>query len=124
VNARALLYSCDADGHPATLVADSGGISCSTTGNKSATITPVVLPAGLYHGFIRSNAGTTVRFRCVKQIAFAGVSGTFNDLTAPMNPIMANPGTYASPSATISSWTYGNSRNGNVHPVVGLRRSA
>ena len=124
VFAKALLFAADSDVHPASLVVNSGALDCSSTGNKIATITPVVLPAGVYWGFIRASGGTTVRFRCLTQKDLSGVHSNFNYLTAPPTAIQADPGTYASPSATISSWSYSFDVSGNVHPFIGMRRSA
>lgn len=125
VNARAYLYNSDNDGHPYAMVADSGDISASTTGAKVATITAVTLPAGVYWGFLRSNAGTTVRFRAVTQATNADVHGTFLSLATVPTGIAADIGsTYGSPTNPLSAWTYDTAIAGTVRPLIGIRRSA
>lgn len=124
VNARALLYSSDSDGHPATLVANSGALSCSATGDIMGTITPVVLTPGVYWGFIRSNSGTTLRFQSCNQISAVQVADTFAHVWQQGSRLLADCGSYASPNATISAWSYSSNGDATTYPTIYLRRSA
>lgn len=123
VNVRALLYSSDADGHPATLVAH-GTASASTVGTVTVTFSGVVLPAGIYWAFLRTNGGTTVRFRGVGSnggmTTFGGVDSVYRD----RNPVVwADVGTYAAPLASLTGLSY-NIVAGNDIPLIALGRSA
>lgn len=123
-NAKVLVYSSDSDGFPSALVAASPGASVSSTGLVTITFsTALNLTPGLYWATIVTDVGTTARFRVVGQTIMIPMSATANDLTAPPNPVLFNPGSYASPAATISAWGYTNSAP-SVSPDVIFHRSA
>lgn len=119
---KILLYSSDADGHPVTLVADSGSLSAAATGAVEGVITPVALAAGLYWAFIRSNGGTTVRFQAgTTTLLGPPVSGAAS-LNSNGAGLSADVGTFASPTATLTAWSYGDS-TGTLTPYITLRRA-
>lgn len=125
MNAKVLLYSSDADGYPTTLVKDSGAISCAAAGDILATFTGVALAAGTYWAVIRSNAGSAVRFLCGVQAPRSPISTGTTNLWNTVNYLTIDPGTYASPNATISTWTDTTTTgSNNVMPVIFMRRSA
>lgn len=128
VNAKALLYQMNAYGVPTTLVVDSGGVSCSTTGNKIVTLgSPVTLKAGAYATAIRSDGGSAVRFRCQTQPARSMVQDSFNRVQYSYGLGYAiDPGTYAATNSTLSAaaFVYNRGYTSNVCPVVGVRRQA
>lgn len=101
-----LLYDSDSDGYPRNLVLNSGALSCDTTGFKSATVTPVVLPAGIYHGFIRSNApDNTPRFRSYHPNPLMYLAGASSSGPQVKSAVAANVGSYASPTTPLVSFT-------------------
>jgi hypothetical protein len=56
-NTRQGIYSSDIDGRPDALLADSGNIDVSTTGDKFTSLaTPLFLPAGIYYFGIVSDS--------------------------------------------------------------------
>jgi hypothetical protein len=56
-NTRQGIYSADIDGRPDALLADSGNIDVSTTGDKFTNLaTPLFLPAGIYYFGIVSDS--------------------------------------------------------------------
>jgi hypothetical protein len=119
VNANILIYSSDADGYPSVLVA-SGVVSCASSAFVIATITSVALPAGLYHGFIRSDTGTTVRFVAMNdQSPVTLYSGTPN-INSGGFALSADPGTYASPTTPLTTWT---TQSGGDIPWILMRRA-
>lgn len=122
VNARVLLYAPDARGYPSTLVAH-GTFSCSTTGVKEVILgSPVDLEPGLHWGFLRSDGGTTVRFLGQNLVTFPILRPTEIATNSGGFSMLANPGTYASPAATISSWGYDDPNQGAYPvPLVGVR---
>jgi len=102
VNVRALLYSSDSDGYPASLVTSGTG-ACSST-YITLSFTPVALAAGLYWACLRTDAGSAVRFFSV-----AAIGPTVTDATLMATlpfALQADPGTYASPAATLAAWTH------------------
>jgi hypothetical protein len=100
---RALLYSSDSDGYPVTLVAEAS-FSCTVAALVTATLAaPVLLPQGLYWACIRTNAGAAVRFTCLTPATF-GVQNAAGTLTGERT-MGFDPGTYAAPLTTITSWT-------------------
>jgi hypothetical protein len=123
--AKALLYNSDGDGFPYQKVIEGPDQSVAATGVFMNAITPVVLKPGLYHGFILSNTGTVVRFR-----GYTCPGPTIGDTalvtlvpTGNVPVIAADLGTYATPNATLSGWTFPLGAS-NPYPGVALRRSA
>lgn len=119
VNARALLYSSDADGMPATLVG-SWTTSIASGGFKGFTVS-LTLPAGVYWGVVRTDTGTTCKmfgyypnfepqFSTASSDSYMGGAGT---------TVAFDPGTYASPASTISAWSLS---SGPVN-YFGIRRA-
>lgn len=123
-----LLFRADADGFPATRVLQSAAMDCSSTGAKTAAPVggSVALSPGLYWGFIRTNSpGGTVRFTAITpDYPYGAFVESTNYAPGSTQPrvIIADPGSYASPAATISSWTYGD-QGANVAPFFTLRRA-
>lgn len=106
VNAKVLLYNSDGDGYPYQLVA-SGVLDCTSSGRKEITISTVALPSGLYHGFIRSNSGSSVRFvTMTTRTPVALFSGSPGIGTAGLG-MSADVGSYASPTTTLTAWSTG-----------------
>jgi len=125
IDLRLLLYSSDSDGHPSTLVT-SVTVNATSTGNVVGTLgSPVALSAGLYWTAVRSNGGSTVRVTSmiVQQAISPILSGVRSSLSGNARAMLpeGDVGTYASPSATISSWTYNNLGTAS-YPLVFLRR--
>ena len=102
-NAKLLLYSCDADGYPVTLVA-TGTVACTSTGYVFGTTGSVALQAGMYWATLRTDIGTTVRFTCITP-TYVSQAGTWSGTTTSQYVPTSDVGTYASPSSTLSSWT-------------------
>lgn len=119
---RILLYASDADGHPVSLVANSGSISAAATGAVEGAFSPVALAAGLHWGFIRSNAGTTVRFQAATSTLLGPIVSGAGALNANGAGLSADVGTFASPTPTLTSWTYGDS-TGTLTPYITIRRA-
>lgn len=123
--AKGLLYAPDAEGHPATLVAYSGPVDCSTTGMKIVAITPAVLQPGFYHACIRSNSpGGVVRFRGNIHKVETTVNNDANQTGANGACPMFDVGDYAAPLAAITSWVYTYNVDGFRRAMISVRRSA
>jgi hypothetical protein len=122
VNVRILLYASDADGHPTTLVA-TGTASTAGAGQVDVTFSPVTLPAGLYWGALRTDAGSAVRFWALQshQIIGGGIGPDALDAKTPLPS--AQVGTYASPNTTLGTITYsGTSGTSSTVPFVAIGR--
>ena len=124
-SARVLLYSSDADGAPLTLVANSGTLLADGAGFRGGTITPLVLPPGIYWGFIRTNSpGGAVRFFCGNLTSLNPVAYS-DSITGPTDRAFtykADVGTFVAPAATITPVL---EVPGNVgSPWFSVRRSA
>jgi hypothetical protein len=127
VAVRVLLYSSDADGHPATLVATATGTPSGTGGLLVTLASAVVLPAGVYWAIVRSDGGSTLRFS-------AGGGGLINSLMSTVSTSVGTPsrntlpaltvgGTFASPNTTPTVTSI-SAVTANDAPYVGIRRSA
>lgn len=123
-NAKVLLYAPDAYGYPSTLAVDSGGVSIASTGQKDAGFSPVTLTPGIYWGFIRSTSASSARFTSGNSFTLQSFgSDFFSPTTGRGSSMRADVGTYASPTTTLSSFSYGNPSN--VQCLwFGIRRSA
>lgn len=123
-NAKVLLYAPDAYGYPSTLAVDSGGVSIASTGQKDAGFSPVTLTPGVYWGFIRSTSASSARFTSGNSFTLQSFgSDFFAPTTGRGSSMRADVGTYASPTTTLSSFSYGNPSN--VQCLwFGIRRSA
>ena len=115
-NAKILLYSCDADNHPVTLVA-TGTVATTATGYVFGTTGTVNLTEGVYWATLRSDTGTTVRFQCLTN-TYMSLVGTWSSTSTPMFVPTADVGTYASPNSTLSTWTYTTASTNSIPHVV------
>lgn len=119
-SARLLLYSSNQYGLPTTLHCHS--TVAVATGNITATFSPINLPVGLYWGAIRTNSpGGVVRFDSTANVSVRGLaanaSSSFDTSRSPWP--QADVGTYASPTSTLSGWTFGSTA---AMPWMGIRR--
>jgi hypothetical protein len=117
---RVGVYASNADGYPVTLLG-SVSVPGTAAGNITGVFgTPLVLPAGYYWLATRVSSLTSLRPRgCTPaqqyQIDTARIAGVTNEW------LVADFGTSAALTPTISSWTFG----APDHVVLaGMRRSA
>lgn len=128
VSGKILLYNSDTLGLPKDLVYTSDPISFAATGDFNYTLAPLSLPAGVYWGFFRVNsAGSgTARIKGVMQSFQQGDMHpeTFHVAQATLlnTWIKADPGSYASPGATVTSLSADYNTGTAARPSFGLRR--
>lgn len=121
VTVRILLYSSNQYGLPTTLHCHGSGTTAGT-GNITVTFSPINLPTGLYWAAIRTNSpGGTLRFDSIANVSVRGLASNaasaFDNARSPWP--QADVGTTASPTSTLSGWTFGSTA---VMPWIGIRR--
>lgn len=123
---KILLYDSDANGYPKNLVVNSGSIDVSSGTFKTATFSPVSIDAGTYWGFVRSNSpGGTLRIWGVKQQGVPQVYPSTNQGPSTSGgTIKADVGTYASPTATLTSWDESAPGNFDTVPYILVGRAS
>lgn len=127
ISVRAMIYSSDTDGHPLTLLQSGTVSTTASTGNYTVPLgANLALTAGLYWVVVRTNAGSTIRFTSIAptQLSTLGyLGGVASALDGSRTPaITFDPGTYASPTTTITAWTWTSITTSSI-PWVGIRKA-
>ena len=101
---RLAVCSADSDFQPVSLIADSGGIATTTTGEKVSTTTKTTLQPGRYLASLRANAA--VQFRGISAVAADGSFGTnaADSLFFVPRRLVVSEG-YGAYSQTPTAWT-------------------
>lgn len=69
------LYAVGTDGRPSTALLKTGAISTATTGFKTGSVTPRIIPPGLYWSVLHNAVGDTPAFRSMRATGVTGLSG-------------------------------------------------
>jgi hypothetical protein len=120
---KVLLYSSDADGFPSTLVASAEAPAAAAGAHVVTLAAPVALPAGLYWGFIRTDAGTTIRFWALASQSIGGLGSMAGEGGEQRNPMPSVAlGAYATPADPITALIMTVASSNDV-PYVSLGRA-